>query len=268
MLVALLVTTAVSSCAEQGNAPDSIASPAVQSTPAVTPIPTPTPSAALAQPLGSPYPESDLLFTIVASATAPNGAEVEVMQAAYSPVTFDELEERVQAEVVHQCSAFDPTFSTSKSVFDGFEYVRGFVTMTDVSTGGVSWPTDPSNETLVFDFGQYSAFIGDAGVYQSPCTGGTLTGGTAAGAAPFRAHASPTETGGWAATSYGIGIIWETEADARKLFPVFTDCSIVVGPAGSSDTYVSDWSNYVQPYGGDGCYFGADEYWQLFPVSN
>jgi hypothetical protein len=153
MLVALLVTTAVSSCAEQGNAPGSIASPAVQPTPVVAPTLTltltPAPSVVVARPLGSPYPESELLFTIVATATASNGAEVEVMQAAYSPVAFDGLEEGVRAEVVHQCSAFHPKFSTSKSEFDGFEYVRGFVTMTDVSTGGVSWPTGPSNETLV-----------------------------------------------------------------------------------------------------------------------
>jgi hypothetical protein len=104
-------------------------------------------------------------------------------------------------------------------------------------------------------------------VYQSPCTGGTLTGGTAAGAAPFRAHASPIDTGGWAATSYGIGIIRETDTQARKLFPVFTHCSIVVGLAGSSVTVVGGWWHDTQPYGNDGCYFGADDCWQLFPVS-
>jgi hypothetical protein len=137
--VSLLLVVGLAGCSDSGASTNLAAAPS-NSVPSVSPIPTPTAGEDLE--LSGPYPAGELLFTI--TATAHNGKAVaEFREEVYAPVEYSQVDKELQRQVKKQ-RCFDRYDSTYP-----IAYTRAYVSMTDTSPEGVSWPSEAWKHAVV-----------------------------------------------------------------------------------------------------------------------
>jgi len=193
---------------------------------------TPTPSV-------SPLAE-DVLFQITATATAPGGAVVALVETVHVPRAVTATD-----EVDLDANYCDAWRSMADPVIQD-----GELAATPISG---SWP---ANQNVVVQLGQWAIFDGSFVLAQAFCSPGWLgLPGTSTGRQVIPG-ADADSAGGWATQQYGF--ISAVGAVPGPGDIVLSDCTIELGPglAGTSALALS-WPSQIQPYPGSSCRFGS-----------
>ena len=232
LIVAMALTIAISGCAPAApvGTPESPASVDEAVTEeSATPKP---PAAALAD---------DVLFRISVTATAPNGAVVELVEVVQVPRALTPDDEA--ALDAGQCDLWrtfaDPQVQDAQ------------LTATAISG---TWPA----ERDVFMFlGQWSLFEGDFKVFQAYCSPMMLdVPGTSSGRHVFSGTDPDNE--GWATQSYGFSVDADSYINPGPDDVVLSACVIQLGPdAATASTLVQSWPAHSQDYPDFSCVFGG-----------
>jgi hypothetical protein len=195
-----------------------------------------------------PIDPSTLLFTITTTATASNGATADLREDVYAAVKFDDLGSELQTRYASDCSWFGP--------FDKYSYIRSRLSMTVTSADGKKWPGAKTYSGIAFSMGPNPAFIGDVSGFQAYCNTAILHPGSANGASLVLPTAKSDEVGGWAKSQYGFSIA-NDGIDDLTLFPVFSNCAITIGPAGTGSAVAKKWPTAKQRADNTSCQFGT-----------
>lgn len=205
-------------------------SPTPTRTQASTPTPTPTPT-----PTRTPAPgfEGEVLFTIAAKITSPDGATANLKQTVHLPVDgLDELD-GVEDLLDEECGEWrenvgDESFLVSE------------ITATDSSAAGERWSREPQ---FVVTMAGTSVFLGDVEPFHTFCTNvHAFVPGAILAVSPLPSDVEPDESGGWATFAYGFGVLDE---DAT-----ITQCRISVSDEGKTlSTLVRTWPGLRQDPG-------------------
>lgn len=172
--------------------PTPSATPGPTATRTAKPTPTPTPTR-------TPAPEvhGDLLFTISAKLTSPDGATATIRQSVFAPV--DDLDDlrAVERQLDEECSGW------RESIGEG-EYLVAEITAKDTSTGDREWG---AGSQFVVMMAGTPVFQGDYSPFQAFCVSaqGDVPG-TIRAVSPLVVGAEPDEPGGWATIAYGFGV--------------------------------------------------------------
>ena len=183
----------------------------------------------------------DVLFRISVTATAPNGAIVELVEVVQVPRALTPDDE---ADLdAGQCDLW--------RTFADPQVQDGQLTATAISG---TWPA----ERDVFMFlGQWSLFEGDFKVFQAYCSPMMLeVPGTSSGRHVFSGTDPDNE--GWATKSYGFSVDSDSYINPGPDDVVLSDCVIQLGTAAATaSTFVQSWPAHSQDYPGFSCVFGG-----------
>ncbi|MFZ2964731.1 MAG: hypothetical protein WA006_08625 [Rhodoglobus sp.] len=226
-IAAILVTTGCGTFEIPGGPTPS---PTPTRTQASTPTPTPTPA-----PTRTPAPgfEGEVLFTVAAKLTSPDGATANLKQTVYLPVDgLDELD-GVEGLLDEQCGDWRENLGDES-------FLVSEITATDTSAAGQVWEDTPQ---FVVTMAGTSVFLGDVEPFHAFCT--SVQGfvpGVSLAVSPLPSDVEPDEPGGWATFAYGFGVIDE---DA-----MITQCRISVSDEGKTrSTLVRTWPGLRQDPG-------------------
>lgn len=195
----------------------------------VTPVPTADPDPALPDLSGQEQ------LTITATATAPNGAVLDLSMVVYYPVTADSAEGAELAEYL--------TFMGSTSDVANPDFIASKLAIYQVSalTAVASGPTWPSDVGVLPAFGPGSTDT-IVGVPASPLGGARLSingAGTGAGvAALYSGDGSPSLTAGWADRFAYYGFHGDF-GDAS-----LTNCSIELSATAQANPSIANWDQF------------------------
>jgi hypothetical protein len=223
----------------------------------VMPIPSSLPSGtstatSSASPTPSPFPtiEADLLFTISANVTSPDGATAHLEQKVYLPSLPDDVD-ALEAQLDEECDGWRGTIEPA-------EFVIATITAVDTSTGSHHWGYDnlvgvSMNGTPVFQ-GDYQSF-------QSFCSTVQLEiPGEVRGVSPVPLHSEPDEPGGWATLQYGFGIPTEPGTDPLddERYIQLSGCTITLSAFARTESDIAPtWLTIPQP-NPEGCEVNHD----------
>jgi hypothetical protein len=234
LIAAGALAVALTGCVPSGPAvtPDPSAPSAIVDEASVDGDPTSTPTdSALAD---------DVLFRITATATAPGGAVVELVETvnvprAVTPADATDLD----------ANLCDPWRSWTDAQIQDAQIVA-------TSISG-SWPAD---QDISFDLGQWAIFDGDFELAQAYCSPGWLDiPGESHGRHVFPGG-DPDAAGGWATQQYGFSSAFDGAPGPGDV--VLTACVIELGPGvAGTGTLALAWPTQTQQYPGSSCSFGG-----------
>jgi hypothetical protein len=196
--------------------------------------------------------DPNVLFTISATATSPEGAVAYLKQVVFMPTAsvdggyIDQLDE--------ECAGW-------KAGYPNPSFIATTVTAVDASPAGVSWNYDPA----AVDLTGYPVFKGDFDTFQAYCaTVQIKAGGTATGVSPLVGGKTPDQKGGWAHMAYGFGIDYDgslTYQQALKTNTQLTDCAIELSDeAVATSSIAAEWATLVHKEPAFNCIFGTNDY--------
>lgn len=183
-------------------------------------------------PTHSPLPtESELLFTITATASTASGASVALSMTVFSPVEFASIPTPLKGSFSDYC------LWGGKKASD-FGFVHTVIDVTDTSQPGTSWPS--TSRTTPFTVTQVLASVGTVSApsgawegFQAACASIFVFPGRTEGALPVLRDVAPDDEGGWASNQYGFSRYDDGGNDGQELAAI-SDCAITFAPAAGS----------------------------------
>jgi hypothetical protein len=245
-VVALAVLTLAGCSLLPTAVPPTASTPSSDTTPSDAPSQEPTPTEAPVD------VDPNVLFTITATSTSPEGAVAYLTQIVYKPTKsvdggyIDQLDE--------ECDGW-------KVGYPKPSFISTDVTAVDASPAGTTWKYDPAEVDLT----GYAVFKGDFNTFQAYCaTVSIKAGGEATGVSPLVGGKKPDQKGGWAHMAYGFGIAYDpalSYKQALKKNPHLSDCTIVLSDeAIATSTIAAGWATQTHAEPEFDCTFGTNDY--------
>jgi len=208
----------------------------------------PTPGASAtagssATPSPTPTVDPNVLFSITAEVTAPNGAVATVVQSVSRPVASLPDQSDVEAQLDAECDGWRTEIGT------GSYLVSRIVSTVESGT----WPGD----LVVVSMNGWPVFSGDYSPFQAYCASAqVVVPGTARAVSPVPAGGAADDPGGWGTINYGLGLAYEAghPDTAQPGDTVISECTISVTAAGLAEsTRAASWATTPQDYPDFGC---------------
>ncbi len=177
--------------------------------------------------------QGDLLFTISAKLTSPQGATATITQAVYAPVgDLDDLT-AIEEQLDEECSGWRESTGAGS-------WLVAEIIAKDTSTGGREWG---EGGQFVVTMAGAPVFQGDFSAFQAYCVSaqGDVPG-TIRAVTPLVPGAEPDQPGGWATVAYGFGMADDTNT--------LSACRITLTTlARAESTLARRWPNIRQDAG-------------------
>lgn len=250
LIVAVAAIAALAGCTPTatpvGLPTSSPASATPTESPSETPVATPTPT--------TPPTGQQVLFTITATATATGGSHAQVLltEVVYAPT--DTATASDYALLKSQCFDFATVYPTA-------HYITTAIT-SKLAAGSPAWPS--SVVSIGMSVGDYSAWSGDYGGFESGCASGILKKlpGVVHGVLPVPTVDSASGNKGWARSSYGFAVAWDGETSeipvAQRV--ALSNCHITLSATAAANSYAAAWPAHPQTFGGVGCEYGTQTF--------
>ncbi|HEY4268806.1 MAG TPA: hypothetical protein VGM94_11505 [Galbitalea sp.] len=201
-----------------------------------------------------PPSDGGVLFTITATAAATGGSNAKVLltETVYAPT--DTAPASDLALLTHQCYDFKTAYPTA-------HFITTSIT-SKLAPGSPAWPVGVV--PIGMSVGDYSAWSGDYGGFESGCASGILKKipGAVHGVLPIPAVNSASANKGWARSTYGFAVAWDGETSqipaAQRV--AVSNCHIQLSPAAAANSYSAAWPTHPQTSGGAGCEFGIQTF--------
>ena len=195
---------------------------------------------------GTPI-DPNVLFTISATATAPNGAIAHLVQAVYKPVAATDQQSVDQAALDSECTGWESDYPSP-------EFVVSLIDVTDASPAGASW----DRSVAVVSMNGFPVFSGEVSTFQAYCASYQVNLGASRGVTPVKAGSGSDGTHGWAHILYGFGIATEAGMDTPGPDDtVLSDCQVTLSAEAAASPIASAWAWDGNPLS---CSFGEYDY--------
>ena len=182
----------------------------------------------------------DVLFRITATATAPGGAVVELVETVSAP----------RAVTPTDATDLDANLCDPWRSWTDAQIQDGHIVATAISG---TWPADTA---VSFELGEWAIFDGDFQLAQAYCSPGLLGIPGESNGRHVVPGGDPDADGGWATQRYGFSSAFDEGLGPADV--TLSDCRIELGPglAGTS-TLALAWPAQIQPDPGSSCSFGG-----------
>ena len=191
--------------------------------------------------------DPDVLFTITVTATAPNGAVADLVQAVYKPVAATTQQSVDEAALDSECTGWRDSFAAPA-------YVVSLIDVTDRSPAGSSW----DRSVAVASMNGWPVFSGAVDTFQAYCASYQVNLGASRAVTPIAAGSNSDDMQGWARIRYGFGIATEAGTDTPGPDDtVLSNCQIVLSAEAATSPIASAWAWNGNPLS---CSFGNGAY--------
>jgi hypothetical protein len=238
--LAVLAALSLAACMPGGPTPDE-----TDSTPGPTATATET---ALPDDGDGPTPlDPDVLFTISATATAPNGAVATLVQTVYKPVLTTNQQSVDEAALDSECTGWRDEYPSA-------DYVISLIDVTDQSPAGASW----EHSVAVVSMNGWPVFSGEVDTFQAYCASYQVNLGASRGVTPVLHGSGADGAHGWAHILYGFGIATEAGTDTPGPDDtVLSNCQVTLSAEAATSAIASAWAWDGNPLS---CSFGEYDY--------
>jgi hypothetical protein len=175
--------------------------------------------------------DPDVLFTISATATAPNGAIATLVQTVYKPVTTTNQQSVDEAALDGECTGWRDTFPSA-------EYVISLIDVTDQSPAGASW----DRSVAVASMNGWPVFTGEVDTFQAYCASYQVNLGASRAVTPITAGSGAEGPHGWAHIEYGFGIATDPSLPAPGPDDtLLSNCQVTLSAEAAASPIASAW---------------------------
>lgn len=191
--------------------------------------------------------DPDVLFTISATATAPNGAVAHLVQTVYKSVLTTNQQGVDEAALDSECSGW-------RDEYPAAEYVISLIDVTDQSPAGSSW----DRSVAVASMNGWPVFSGEVDTFQSYCASYQVNLGASRAVTPITAGSGADGPHGWAHILYGFGIATDPSLPAPGPDDtLLSDCEVTLSAEAAASPIASSWAWDGDPLS---CSFGEYDY--------
>ena len=188
-----------------------------------------------------------VLFTISATATAPNGALATLVQTVYKPVSTTNQQSVDEAALDSECVGW-------RDEYPAADYIISLIDVTDQSPAGASW----EHSVAVVSMNGWPVFSGEVDTFQSYCASYQVNLGASRGVTPVTPGSGADGHHGWAHILYGFGIATEAGTDTPGPDDtVLSNCQITLSDEAATSAIASAWAWDGNPLS---CSFGEYDF--------